>query len=222
MVTPPVPPPVTVRAIVVFLVRPPPVPVMVTVEEPDGVPLGTGIVSTLLFPVVEGGLKLGVTPAGNPLALKATLPVNPPVRVIVIVLIPLAPGLIVRLAGLAEIVKFGGASGLTVRLMGMLCVIPPPTPVTVTVAGPVVAVLDAAKVRELEFPVAEAGLKVGVTPAGNPLALNVTLPVNPPVRVIAIETVPLAPWSIARLVGVAASEKSGTGCGLTVRLIVVV
>jgi len=221
-VTPPVPPPVTVRAIVVFLVRPPPVPVMVTVEEPGGVPLGTGIVSTLLFPVVEGGLKLGVTPAGNPLALKATLPVNPPVRVIVIVLIPLAPGLIVRLAGLAEIVKFGGASGLTVRLMGMLCVIPPPTPVTVTVAGPVVAVLDAAKVRELEFPVAVAGLKVGVTPAGNPLALNVTLPVNPPVRVIVIETIPLAPWSIARLVGVAASMKSGTGCGLTVRLIVVV
>jgi hypothetical protein len=64
---------------------------MVTVEEPGGVPLGIGIVSTLLFPVVEGGLKLGVTPAGNPLALKATLPVNPPVRVIVIVLIPLAP-----------------------------------------------------------------------------------------------------------------------------------
>jgi hypothetical protein len=190
--------------------------------ETGGVVLGTGIVITLLSPVVEGGLKLGVTPAGNPLTLKLTLPVNPPVRVIVIVLIPLAPGLIVRLAGLAEIVKLGGASGLTVRLMGMLCVIPPPTPVTVTVASPVAAVLDAAKVRELEFPVAVAGLKVGVTPAGNPSALNVTPPVNPPVRVIVIETRALAPWSIARVDGVAASEKSGTGCGLTVRLIVVV
>src|SRR5262245_40068657 len=221
-VTPPVPPPVTVRAIVVFLVMPPPVPVMVTVEEPGCVPLGTGIVSTLLFPVVDGGLKPGVTPAGKPLALKATLAVNPPVRVIVIVLITVPPGLTVTLAGLAEIVKFGGASGLTVRLMGMLCVIPPPTPVTVIVAGPVVAVLDAAKVRVLEFPVAATGLKVGVTPAGAPLALNVTLPVNPPVRVIVIETIPLAPWSIARLVGFAASMKSGTGCGLTVRLIVVV
>src|SRR5262249_15218199 len=145
-------------------VRPPLVPLMTIFVETGGVMLGTGIVITLLFPVVEGGLKLGVTPAGNPLALKLTLPVNPPVRGIVSVLIALAPGLIVRLAGLAEIVKSGGASGLTVRLMGMLCVIPPPTPVTVTVAGPVVAVLDAAKVRELEFPGAEAGLKVGVTP----------------------------------------------------------
>jgi hypothetical protein len=123
---------------------------------------------------------------------------------------------------LAESVKSGVGGALTVRLMGILCVKPPPTPVTVTVAGPVAAVLDAAKVRALEFPVAEAGLKVGVTPAGKPLALKVTLPVNPPVRVIVIETIPLAPWSIARLVGVAASMKSGMGCGLTVRLIVVV
>src|SRR5262245_3479215 len=117
MLTPPVPPPVTVRAIVVFLVRPPPVPVMVTVEEPDGVPLGTGIVSTLLFPVVEGGLKLGVTPAGNPLALKATLTVNPPVRVIVIETIPLAPWSIARLVGVAASMKSGTGCGLTVRLI---------------------------------------------------------------------------------------------------------
>jgi hypothetical protein len=76
---------------VVVFVSPPPVPVMVMVKEPGGVALGTGIVSTLLFPVVEGGLKLGVTPDGNPLALKVTLPVKPPARVIVIVLVPLAP-----------------------------------------------------------------------------------------------------------------------------------
>jgi hypothetical protein len=65
---------------------------MVTVEESVGVALGTVSVSTLLFPVVEGGLKLAVTPAGNPaLALRVTPAVNPPVRVMVIVLVPLAP-----------------------------------------------------------------------------------------------------------------------------------
>jgi hypothetical protein len=92
-VTPPVPPPppATVRAMVVVLVSPPPVPVMVTVEEPVGVALGTVSVSTLLFPVAEAGLKPAVTPVGNPVALKATALVKPPVRVIVIVLVPLAP-----------------------------------------------------------------------------------------------------------------------------------
>jgi hypothetical protein len=128
----------------------------------------------------------------------------------------------VRLAGLAESVKSGVGGALTVRLMGILCVKPPPAPVIVTVACPVDAVFDAAKVRALEFPVVEVGLKLAVTPAGNPLAPNATLSVKPPVRVIVIVTIPLAPWSIARVDGVAASEKSGTGCGLTVRLIVVV
>ena len=118
--------------------------------------------------------------------------------------------------------KSGVGGALTVRLMGILCVRPPPAPVIVTVACPVVAVFDAAKVRALAFPVVEGGLKLAVTPAGNPLALNATLSVKPPVRVMVIVTIPLAPRSIARLVGFAASEKSGTGCGLTVRLIVVV
>lgn len=130
--------------------------------------------------------------------------------------------MIVRLAGLAESMKSGVAGALIVRLMGMLCVKPPLAPVTVTVAGPVVAVLDAAKVRALVFPVAGVGLKLAVTPAGNPLALNATPPVKPPVRVIVIVLNPLAPRSIVRLVGLAASEKSGVGCALTARLIVVV
>jgi hypothetical protein len=199
-----VPPPVTVRVIDVVFVSPPPVPLMVMVEEPGGVALGTVSVSTTLSPV--GGLTLGVTPLGNPLTLKDTGAVNPPVRVIVIVVIPLPPGFIIRLVGLAEIEKSGVSGALTVRLMGILCVKPPPAPVIVTVAGPVVAVLDAAKVRALAFPVVEVGLKLAVTPAGNPLALNATLPVKPPVRVIVIVLIPLAPRSIVRLVGLAVSE----------------
>ena len=48
-------------------------------------------VAVLLVPVVEGGLKLAVTPLGSPVALKAKLPVNPPTRVMESVLAALAP-----------------------------------------------------------------------------------------------------------------------------------
>jgi hypothetical protein len=70
--------------------------------------LDAASVSVLLPPVVEAGLKLAVTPPGNPLALKVTLSGKPLIRVIVIALVPLALRLIVRLAGLAESVKSGG------------------------------------------------------------------------------------------------------------------
>src|SRR5215510_12495844 len=108
-VTPPVPPPLsfTVRLIDVVRVRPPPVPVTVTVAAPRVAVLEVVNVNTLLVPVAEAGLKLAVTPPGNPLALKATLPVKPPARVIVIVLVPLAPRLIVKLEGLGETEKSG-------------------------------------------------------------------------------------------------------------------
>jgi hypothetical protein len=64
-------------------------------------------VKTLLVPVADAGLKLAVTPAGNPLALKATALAKPPLRVMVIVLVPLAPRLTVRLVGAADSEKSG-------------------------------------------------------------------------------------------------------------------
>jgi hypothetical protein len=91
MVTPPVPAPPTARLIVVVRVKPPPVPVIVTVEGPTAAAVEAANVNTLLVPVVEAGLKLAVTPPGSPLALKATAPVRPPKRVIAIATIPLAP-----------------------------------------------------------------------------------------------------------------------------------
>jgi hypothetical protein len=66
-------------------------------------------------------------------------------------------------------------------------------PVTVTVAGPVAAALDAVSVSALLFPVVEAGLKLAVTPLGKPPAASATLPVKPPLRVIVIALAPLAP-----------------------------
>ena len=109
MVTPPVPPPpsFTVRLIDAVRVRLPPVPATVTTPVPTVAVAEAVNVNTLLVPVVEAGLKPTVTPAGSPLALKATAPVKPPLRVIAIVTVPLAPRLTVRLVGVAESVKSG-------------------------------------------------------------------------------------------------------------------
>jgi len=83
-------------------------------------------VTTVLVPVVEEGLKLAETPVGKPLALKATLLVNPPVRVTVMLLVPVPPRLIVKLVGLAESVKLGVGVGVGVRLSA-----PDPHPIVV-------------------------------------------------------------------------------------------
>ena len=81
----------------------------------------------------------------------------------------------------------------------------------VTVAAPRVAVAETARLSVTLFPVVEVGVKVAVTPLGRPLALKATLPVKPPVRVIVMALVPLAPRLTVKLDGLAESEKSGTG-----------
>jgi hypothetical protein len=64
---------------------------MVTFAEPNVAAPEAVKVTVLLVPVVEVGLKLAVTPLGSPVALKATLLVNPPARVMESVLAALAP-----------------------------------------------------------------------------------------------------------------------------------
>ncbi len=89
----------------------------------------------------------------------------------------------------------------------------PLVPVIVTVAAPTVAVLDAVRVRTELVPVVVvvAGLKLAVTPAGNPLALKVTALANPPVRVTVMVLVPLDPVLIANDDGELDNEKFGDG-----------
>jgi hypothetical protein len=205
--------------IVVIRVRLPPVPFTVIVAAPSVAALDTERVRTLLFPVAGLGLKLEVTPLGKTPALNVTPLVKPPVRAILIALVPLAPRFIVKLAGLAERVKSGVATSLTVRLIIRFFDMPPPLPVTVTAAAPSVAALDAERVRTLLFPVAGLGLKLAVTPPGKTPVLNVTPLVKPPVLVMAIVLVPLAPRLMVRLVGEAASVKSGVGGWFTVSVI---
>ena len=84
----------------------------------------------------------------------------------------------------------------------------PLVPVTVTVADPVVAVVEAVKVRVL-VPVVDAGLKLAVTPAGKPLAARATVPLKPFSGLTVMVLLPDAPWVTERLVGLADSEKSG-------------
>ncbi len=103
-VTTPCCPPIVSETVVVR-VRPPPVPVTVMVEVPAVAVLATVSVKVLVV-LVEVGLKLADTPVGMPLALSATALLNPPVGETVMVLVPLLPAWIVRLAGAAESVKF--------------------------------------------------------------------------------------------------------------------
>jgi len=70
---------------------------------------------SVLVPVVEVGLKLAVTPEGKPLALRATLPVNPPEGVTVTVLLPVAPWATLALVAARE--KSGVCTTVTFKLM---------------------------------------------------------------------------------------------------------
>ena len=85
----------------------------------------------------------------------------------------------------------------------------PETPVMVTVAVPVDAVLLAVSVSVLD-PVVLEGLNAAVTPAGKPEADKLTLPVKPLTGLTVIVLVPLEPWVMLRLLGEAESVKSAT------------
>lgn len=150
-----------------------------------------------------------VTPVGRPVALNVVAELKPPVLVMVIVLVPLAPWVTLSEVGEAAIVKFGVAVALTVRARVVVAVRLPEVPVIVTVDVPVVAVLLAVKLTVL---VDVVGLvpKVAVTPLGRPEAASVTLPENPPTSVTVIVLVPAAPpCVIDTLLGEAESVKLG-------------
>ena len=111
------------------------------------------------------------------------------------------------------------------RAIVVVCVMAPPVALTVTFDVPVVAVLLAVSVRvELPLPGAaiEAGLKLAVTPAGNPEADNATAELNPPLTVVEIVELPDVPCVTETVAGEALIVKFGVAAELTVRAIVVV
>jgi hypothetical protein len=66
--------------------------------------------------------------------------------------------------------------------------------------------------------VTEAGLKLGIAPIGNPLAVKITAPLNPPDGVTVAVYVVLAPWTTVCEAGVAETEKSGVAGALQARI----
>jgi len=190
---------------VVVAFRLPDVPVMVTVTVPAFAVLLAVNVSTL-DEVAGFGLNEAVTPLGNVEVVSVTLPENPLPGVMVIVLVPLAPPFaMVTVFGDAESVKLC-TEACTVRLIIVVLVKLPEVPVIVTVTVPVAAVALAVKVKVL-VEVVGFGLKAAVTPLGSPDAERVTLPLKPPTGVMVIVIVPLLPWVMVRLLGLADSEK---------------
>ena len=91
----------TVREIVVVCVVVPEVPVIVTVDVPV-VAVTLAVRVRTLVEVVGLVPNVAVTPEGNPDAERLTLPVNPLIGFTVMVLLPLAPCVMVKLDGDAE------------------------------------------------------------------------------------------------------------------------
>jgi hypothetical protein len=81
----------TVSATVVLAVVLPEVPVMVTVTGPPVVAVLLAVRVITLDVVEDAGLNEAVTPLGSPVAVKATLPVNPFEGVTETVSVALAP-----------------------------------------------------------------------------------------------------------------------------------
>jgi len=180
---------VTVSEIVVVALNDPEIPVMVTVDVPTvAVELAVNV-STL---VDVAGLvpNAAVTPDGNPVAARVTLPVNGLTSVTVMVSVPLAPWAIVSVA--ADGFNPTPPPVPTVRAIVVVAVVEPEVPVIVTVEVPIVAVAPAVNVSRL-VPVVGLVPYATVTPVGRPVAVKVTLPVNPPTSVTAMVSVPLAP-----------------------------
>jgi hypothetical protein len=110
----------------------------------------------------------------------------------VMVLVPLpTPSTMVTAFGEAERLKLWNGA-FTVRLSVVVFVSVPDVPVTVTVAGPVVAEALAVSVKVLVLLVL-LGLNDAVTPLGRPEAARLTLPAKPPMSVTMIVLVPLLP-----------------------------
>jgi len=79
---------------------------------------------------MDAGAKLTVTPAGCPVADKETAELNPPETAVVMVDLPVSPGTVTE-AGEAAMVKSTDAAGFTVNVTVVVCIRPPPDPVTV-------------------------------------------------------------------------------------------
>ncbi len=116
----PVPPPVTEIEIGIECDSVPLVPVIVALIGPT-VAAADALIVRLLVAPADAGLNVAVTPLGSGLMLSATLPVNPPLGVIVTVLAgAVVPCASETLAGETKSEKSGVGTEFTVNVIGML------------------------------------------------------------------------------------------------------
>src|SRR5579875_548185 len=200
----------TVKLTVAVCVSVPLVPVIVSVYVPAAVLLPVATVSVELPPALtDAGLNVPVAPAGSPLTLSPTVPVNPFTAPVFTVYVVLLPAFTVCALGAAEIVKSGV---FTVKLTVAVCVSVPLVPVIVSVYVPAAVLLPVATVSVALPPaLTDVGLNVPVAPAGSPLTLSPTVPVNPFTAPVFTVYVVLLPAFTVCALGVPDKLKSGLG-----------
>jgi hypothetical protein len=199
------------RLTVVLAVRLPEVPLIVTVAAfvVTAALLLAVSVSTCV-PETVPAANDAVTPVGNPVAARVTVPLNPLAPVTVTVLVPVPPWATDTLVGKAEIVKLGPAVTETSTEVDAVSVLE--VPLMITVAGLVVTVaLPLAVSVSTCVPVTVPAANDAVTPLGSPVAARVTVPLNPFAPVTVMVLVPVLPWATDTLVGEADSVKLGGG-----------
>jgi hypothetical protein len=147
-------------------------------------PVSVSVQATVPAAVRDGELQLAVKPLGNPEArvmvdpAAAVLATTPPTGVAVTVAVVLASERAAIVVGETLNCTLGAA--FTCKVICLLAETLSPVAVTVTVAEPVTADEDAAKVR-VEVPdsferVRGLVLQIAVAPVGRPVTLNVTAP----------------------------------------------
>jgi hypothetical protein len=195
----------------VLAVSVPEVPLIVTVTAlvvTTAVPLAVSV--STCVPLTVPAANDAVTPVGNPVAARVTVPLNPLAPVTVIVLVPVLPWTTDRLVGKAESEKLGPAVTETLTEVDAVSVLEVPLIVTVTGLVVTVALPLAVSVRTC-VPETVPAANDAVTPLGSPVAARVTVPLNPFAPVTVIVLVPVLPWATDTLVGKAESVKLGGG-----------
>jgi hypothetical protein len=196
------------------------VPVAVIVDVPAGVPDVVVKVNVLdPDPDTELGLKLPLTPAGNPDTARLTVSLNPFTADSVTLKLVFSPAVTVCDSGVMLIPKSAGGDVPVPPVMVSEAVVlwfkDPAVPVTVMAIPPAAAPLLVITVNVVEpDPVTVVGLKLPATPEGSPVVAKFTGPLNPllPVTVTVYVALPPAatlPGPVDMLI-----EKSG--CAVTV------
>ena len=164
-------------------VRPPDVPVSVMVAVPALAVVPAVRVRLWAAPGASVSIDgLAVTPDGNPLTDRFTLPVNPfSALADTETDFPALPAVRLRLAGTTVSEKSGaGAAALTVSAIGAVWVRMPDVPVTVIGVISPAAEAAAVRIRFWGAPGVSVRLEgFAVTPDGKPVTDTLTLPVNP-------------------------------------------